>query len=80
MRILAHKNNIIFETVRTEMARKFITIQQMADTLGCTRDTLSNKLSGKTMLNLDEAFTLNEVYFPEIDIRDLFKELYKKVA
>ncbi len=77
---MAHKNNIIFETVRTEMARKFITIQQMADTLGCTRDTLSNKLSGKTMLNLDEAFTLNEVYFPEIDIRDLFKELYKKVA
>ena len=77
---MAHKNNIIFETVRMEMARKFITIQQMADTLGCTRDTLSNKLSGKTMLKLDEAITLNEVYFPETDIQELFKELYKKVA
>ena len=77
---MAHENNIIFETVKMEMARKFITIQQMADTLCCTRDTLSNKLSGKTMLNLDEAITLNEVYFPETDIRELFKELYKKVA
>lgn len=72
---MARKNKIMFETIRTEMARKFITIQEMADTLGCTRDTLSNKLSGKTMINLDEAIILNETYFPEIDIKELFKEL-----
>lgn len=56
---MAHKNKIMFETVRAEMARRFITIQEMADTLGCTRDTLSNKLSGKTMINLNEAIVLN---------------------
>lgn len=77
---MAYKNNIIFENVRVGMARNLVTIQQMADTLGCTRDTLSNKLSGKTMLNLDEAITLNEVYFPEFDLKDLFKELCRTDA
>lgn len=78
---MAKKSNIIFETVRVEMARKLITIKEMAKELNCTRDTLSNKLSGRTMINLDEAIILNEKFFPEYDLKELFKELYEnKIA
>lgn len=44
----------------------------IAKELGITRDTLRNKLSGKTAFNIDEAITLKSRFFPEKSFEQLF--------
>lgn len=44
---MARLNNIAFQNLRAEMARNQITIKEMSDYLGISRDTLANKLSMK---------------------------------
>lgn len=71
------RSSIMFSELRAEMARKKITIKQLADKVGVNRDTMGGKLSGKRPLYLDEAFIINRIFFPDKDIIDLFKELYE---
>lgn len=68
-------NRIMFKNLRAEMARKEITISDMAAKLGITRDTLGYKLSGKRMINLNEALSIAKEFFPECDVYYLFEEL-----
>lgn len=72
------KSCVIYENVRAEMARKDLTIMDIAKGIGMNRDTLSRKLSGRSCLNLDEAFNIQKTYFPDIPIRVLFKENAEK--
>lgn len=65
---------VMYENVRVEMARKDLTIMDIAKSIGMKRETLSKKLSGKSPLNLDEAFNIQQTCFPDIGIRILFKE------
>ena len=67
--------NVAFENLRAEMARNNVTIKDMADAAEITRDTMSNKLSRKTPINLNEAFLIVTKCFPGSDIWFLFKEL-----
>ncbi len=69
------KTNIAFQNLRAEMARNNIAIKDMAKVVGVTRETMSNKLSRKTSINLDEAFLIVSKCFPGTDIWLLFKEL-----
>lgn len=57
-------SKIMFENLRAEMARKNITITEIAKTIGVNRDTLGKKFSGKSSLNLDEAFLIQKKFFP----------------
>lgn len=70
------RNSIMFSELRAEMARKNITIKQLADKVGVNRDTMGGKLSGKRPLFLNEAFIINRTFFPDKEIINLFKELY----
>lgn len=72
---MARSNNIVFENLRAEMARKQLSILEISNFLGITRDTLGYKLSGKRPINLDEALRIAREFFPEHDIYYLFKEL-----
>lgn len=74
------KSNIIFSTLRAEMARNEITIKQLASAIGVTRDTMSRKLSGSAPIYLNEAFLINKRFFPNLSLWDLFQELIKKTA
>lgn len=69
------KAQIIYSNVRAEMARRNITISMMAECLGVNRDTMSNKLSNKTRINLDEAFKIQKKFFPDVGVENLFAEL-----
>ena len=71
------KDSIRFATLRAEMARKRITIKQLAEKIGVNRDTMGGKLSGKRPLFLNEAFIINRTFFPDKSVVDLFKELYE---
>lgn len=72
---MARANNIVFENLRAEMARKQLSISEMAKYLNVTRDTLGYKLSGKRPINLDEALRIARKFFPERDVYYLFREL-----
>ena len=73
--MMARTNNIAFENLRAEMARKQLSITEMSNFLGMTRDTLGYKLSRKRPINLDEALCIAEKFFPEHDVYYLFHEL-----
>lgn len=68
-------SSIAFANLRAEMARKNISIQDIAKTLGVNRDTASGKLSRKRAINLDEAFVIERKLFPGYGVEYLFQEL-----
>lgn len=74
------RSTIVFENLRAEMGRKNVTISEMAEKLGYNRDTLSRKLSGKSPINLDEAFAIQREFFDEVEVKVLFFELCKDSA
>lgn len=67
-------SNVAFSNLRAEMGRKNIGVVEMANRLGCNRDTLARKLSRKSPLNLDEAFDIQQKIFPDLDVAYLFHE------
>jgi len=77
---MARQSNIMFPNLRAEMARKQITIKEIANTIGVGRAAASQKLSGKTPITLAEAFMIEKNYFPDSDIRYLFAELLDNIA
>lgn len=69
------RSKIIYENLRVEMAREDLTILDIAQKINKNRETLSRKLSGRSPLNLDEAFDIQEKCFPDKDIRMLFGKI-----
>lgn len=72
---MAKINNIAFVNLRAEMARKQLSISEIANYLGIIRDTLGYKLARKRPINLDEALYISNKFFPERDVYHLFNEL-----
>lgn len=66
-------NGIAYPNLRAEMARQGISIGRMAEMLSFNRDTLSRKLSRKSPLGLEEAFSIQQKLFPELDVNYLFE-------
>ena len=65
-------NKIAYRNLRAEMGRNNIGIGEMAKDLRCNRDTLSRKLSGKSPITLEEAFEIQQRFFPDEDVNYLF--------
>ncbi len=74
------KSSIVFENLRAEMSRKNIGLAEIAEVIGCNRDTISRKLSMKSPINLDEAFKIQSVFFPNEDLRYLFETAENKLG
>ncbi len=62
----------MFPNLRAEMARKNITIKEIAEFLGKTDSWLDNRISGKASLPIIDGVRLRNKFFPEIDIEVLF--------
>lgn len=58
--------------LRAEMARKGLTIRDLAKTLGVRYATVCDKLNGKYKFYYDEAKKIKDTHFPECDIEYLF--------
>lgn len=65
-------STIVFPNLRAEMGRKNIGIVEMAQGMDYNRDTLARKLSGRSNINLAEAFKIQQEFFPELDVAYLF--------
>lgn len=68
------RNSIMYKNLRAEMARKGLTILDIAKEIGMNRETLSRKLSGKSPLHIQEAFDIQKKCFPDMDVQTLFEE------
>ena len=65
-------NNVAYPNLRAEMSRKNIGVLDIARALGTNRDTVSRRLSRRTSISLDEAFNIQQKFFPEFDLLYLF--------
>ena len=72
------KSKIAFCNLRAEMARTDVTIATIAKAIGVSRDTAGKKLAKRAPIQLDEAFTIQNKFFPEKDICYLFSEANKE--
>ena len=66
--------NIFYKNLRAEMARNKVTIQDIAEAIGCNRDTASRKLSDRAHIMLYEAMRIKAL-FPDETYEYLFAEL-----
>lgn len=69
--------------LKAEMAKRDITIEEIAKTLGIHRNSVANKLNGITPFTVEEAFKIQAVFFPDLELKYLFKaesqeELFQK--
>lgn len=59
--------------LRTEMYKRKVTIESVADYLGIHRNSVSNKLEGTTEFSIEEAFKLRDKFFNDVGMDYLFK-------
>lgn len=57
-----------------ELAKARISFGTISKLLGVHRNTVSNKIYGITQLSIDEAILIADTYFPECDIKWLFRK------
>ena len=62
----------VYENMRVEMARRDVSIQDVAETLGVDRSTAGAKLSGKRQFWLQEALDLSQKLFDGLSVEYLF--------
>ncbi len=65
----------MYPTVRAEMARRKITLKDLADDpeIKCTTSTMSFKLNGKAPLTFAEAVRIKEILGTELTLEELFR-------
>lgn len=57
-----------------EMAKRRISVNSLAETLEVHRNSVTNKLYGKSKFTVGEAIAIADSYFPDCDIRVLFRD------
>lgn len=77
---MAFPANIEFSNLRAEMARKGITVQEIADSIGVNRDTAARKLSRKSPIALSEAFLIERKFFMGLGVSYLFSEAMDSIT
>lgn len=60
--------------LKKEMAGADISVEALAQFLQLHRNTVSNKIEGTSKFTVDEAFKIQEKFFPGIGLAYLFKE------
>ena len=58
--------------LKGEMAKKDITIEEISKLLGIHRNSVANKLNGDSAFTIDEAFKIQNKYFPTLSLAYLF--------
>ncbi|MBC6678758.1 XRE family transcriptional regulator [Zhenpiania hominis] len=61
-------------TLIGEMAKKKITIEQIAKLLNIHRNSVANKLGGSTAFTIEEAIQIQETFFPDCSLKELFRK------
>lgn len=59
--------------LKGEMAKKNITIEDIAKLLNMHRNSISKKINGPSSFSIEEAFAVKKKFFPDCDMKELFK-------
>lgn len=61
-----------YRNLRAEMARKNITIEEIAKEIGIHRNSVSNKINGPSSFSIEEAMKIKDKFFPLLEYKYLF--------
>lgn len=64
----------IYNNLRSEMTRRGITVDEIASALCVHRNSVINKINGKTPFSVEEAFLLRDTKFPGMEVGYLFRK------
>lgn len=59
--------------LRGEMAKRKVSIENIAEFLGIHRNSVANKLNGDSSFSIDESVKIQERFFPDLELKYLFK-------
>ena len=59
--------------LKAEMAKKSVLIEDISKLLNIHRNSVANKLAGKSSFSIDEAFKIHDAFFKEENMEYLFK-------
>ena len=63
-----------YPTLRGELAKRKISIEELALLLGLHRNSVSNKLNGSSCFTIEESMKIQETYFPDKELKYLFEK------
>jgi predicted transcriptional regulator len=66
------KRQVIYVNLAAEMARKNIAPNDIKKVLGVSQQSVSNKLTGKSDMSINEAFKIRDTLFPTLLVDYLF--------
>ena len=67
--------------IRNEIFARNIPYKDMADALGISISALGKKINGKSEFKLNEGVKLQQQFFPDVDLLELFEQDdYKKTG
>lgn len=69
-----------YKILKGEMAKKDITIEEIAELLNIHRNSVSNKINKNASFTIEEAQKIWEKYFPEMELKYLFAKDEKEVG
>lgn len=62
------------KNLRGEMAKRKVSIEDLAELLGIHRNSVANKLNGNSSFSIDESVKIQEKYFPDLELKFLFSK------
>lgn len=62
-----------FPRLESELILRGIPKKELQNCIGCKANTFTLKLNGKLRFSLDEAVQIQQAFFPEISIVELFR-------
>ncbi len=70
----------MLSNLRAEMVRAGVSVDDMAAKTGKSCRTIRDRLKGKVMFPIDEAFTVRNAFFPGMDLEYLFTQVERDSA
>lgn len=64
----------MYRNLEAELIRKDISRDDLAEAIGKSYNTLSNKMIGKAPFLYDEVLTIKRKFFPDCDLEYLFQK------
>lgn len=62
-----------YPNLKREMTERSVTSQAIADILHIHRNSVCNKINGNSHFSVEEAITIRNTLFPDLDIEKLFE-------
>lgn len=60
--------------LKGEMAKNDISIEELSKLLNIHRNSVANKLRGKSSFSVEEAIKIRDTFFPKMELEELFRK------